>query len=461
MHTLAGAPPQHAPVPVPYSQPLCNIRQGRYICRDDLLALEAHSPTPQPQLPPQLVQITTPLHRRAWEDALSRHPDQAFARCIVQGLHRGFRIGPKSSPSRQKAKRNLRSAYEHPEIIDKYLARELQLGRVIKLHPSNAYHLPGFQISPIGVIRKHNHPNKWRLIVDLSAPEGRSVNDELVPELCSLKYSLINEAVTLIRNLGPGALMAKVDLRGAYRVVPVHPEDRPRLGMKWKDSIFLDAALPFGLHSAPKIFSAVADGLLWLLHSKGAVHSIHYLDDFLLLGPAGSPACAVALQEFLALCSHLGVPVTEEITEGPASTVTFLGIELDTVANQLRLPEDKRRELAELHHWMIGQPSPLLRRSGTKRDLLSLIGLLNHAASVVKPGRTFLRSLIDVSCSVKALDHHVHLRSKARADIVWWYTFLESWNGVSLLPAAKPSQVILLDASAVWGCGATWSGHWF
>ncbi len=116
-------------------------------------------------------------------------------------------------------------------------------------------------------------------------------------------------------------------------MVPVHPEDHPRLWMKWDDAIFLDAALPFGLRSALTIFSALADGLLWVLHSKAADQSLHYLDDFLLLGPAGSPAYALALQEVLALCAHLGVPVAEEKTEGPASTLTFLGIEINTVAN--------------------------------------------------------------------------------------------------------------------------------
>ncbi len=49
----------------------------------------------------------------------------------------------------------------------------------------------------------------------------------------------------------------------------------------------------------------------------------------------------------------------------------------------------------------------------------------------------------------------------ARADIAWWFTFLRSWNGVSLLPAAEPSQSILSDASGSWRCGATWNGRWF
>ena len=180
---------------------------------------------------------------------------------------------------------------------------------------------------------------------------------------------------------------------------------------------------PFGLRSAPKIFSALADGLLWILNSKGWDQSLNYLDDFLLLGPPASPKCAEALHSFLAFCNQLGVPVVKEKTEGPSTSLSFLGIQIDTKSLQLRLPEDKLRNLVTLlGKWMQDSPTLSPQRSGTKRDLLSLICLLSHAASVVKPDRTFIHSLIDESVSVKALDHHIHLSAKARADIAWWYT---------------------------------------
>ena len=253
--------------------------------------------------------------------------------------------------------------------------------------------------------------------------------------------------------------MAKLDLKDAYRVVLVHPQDRPLLGMQWRDGIFIDTALPFGLRSAPKVFSAIADGLMWMVHSQGFEHSLHYLDDFLLLG---SLTCAEALHSTLQLCNRLGLQVAEEKTEGPSTTITFLGIEIDSNLCQLRLPQEKLRDLTHsLGHWMSTGHGRKPRRTGTKRDLLSLIGLLNHAATVVRPGRTFLRSLIDASTSVKHLDHHITLRAQARADIAWWYTFVSSWNGRSILPEAEPSHFLYSDASGSWGCGAFAGNHWF
>lgn len=184
--------------------------------------------------------------------------------------------------------------------------------------------------------------------------------------------------------------------------------------MWWANSIYLDAALPYGVRSAPKIFSGVSNSLLWALHASGADLSLHYLDGFLLLGPPDSPACAKSLKSILSLCDFLGVPVAEEKMEGPSITPTISEIEIDTVLLQFRLPHDKLfHRMDRLAHWMRSGPNLVPRRSGTNRDLLSLIGLLNHAASVVQPGRTFLRSLINAASSVKPLDHHVHLSPRA------------------------------------------------
>ena len=261
-------------------------------------------------------------------------------------------------------------------------------------------------------------------------------------------------------------MMAKLDLRDAYRMVPVHPVDRPLLGMRWKGSVFIDCALPFGLRSAPKIFSALADALIWIVHTKGFPLSMHYLDDFLLLDPPNSQTCAAALVTTQQLCKELGVSVAEEKTEGPTTTLTFLGIELDSVKMQLRLPQVKLQNLtSQINYWMQNRSSsgdsPKPHHTGSKRDLLSLMGLLNHACSVVRPGRTFLHSLIDASTTVKHLDHHVTLRAKAKADIVWWHLFLQSWNGISILPEADPSHFVYSDASGSWGCGGYWKGQWF
>ena len=79
----------------------------------------------------------------------------------------------------------------------------------------------------------------------------------------------------------------------------------------------------------------------------------------------------------------------------------------------------------------------------------------------MKPGRTFARSLIDASTTVKSLEHYIQLNAQACADITWWHLFAQSWNGTSLLPSAEPTQVTYSDASGSRGCGALCKTQWF
>ena len=124
--------------------------------------------------------------------------------------------------------------------------------------------------------------------MDLSFPHSHSVNDGIDPHLCSLSYSRVDDAAPRILALRRGTLLAKMDIQSAYRLLPIHPDDRHLLGMRWRGSVSVDAALPFGLCLAPKIFSAVADALLWVMFCMVVSSAIHYLDDFLFCGPAGS-----------------------------------------------------------------------------------------------------------------------------------------------------------------------------
>ena len=86
-------------------------------------------------------------------------------------------------------------------------------------------------------------------------------------------------------------------------------QDRHLLGMKWDGEVYLDSALLFGLRSAPIIFTALANGLLWIMINQGIRAVLHYLDDYLLLGDPGTSECADALKLALRLCERLGVPV--------------------------------------------------------------------------------------------------------------------------------------------------------
>ena len=218
--------------------------------------------------------------------------------------------------------------------------------------------------------------------------------------------------------------------------------------------MYVDKALPFGLRSAPLIFTALATALLWIMKQKGVTNAVSYIDYFLTAGPPDSPECQVNADIMHQTCEEMGLPTEPEKDEGPATVIPFL----DSAALEIRLPEEKFSRLrAELARWRG-------RKACRKRELLSLIGLLSHACKAVRAGRSFLRRLIDLSMMAKQLDHYVRISRNARSDIEWWFHFCTLWNGVSMMMSMSSphtSAEVTSDASGSWGCGAFSGSSWF
>ena len=152
---------------------------------------------------------------------------------------------------------------------------------------------------------------------------------------------MVDTAIWHILNMGTGALLAKINIKHAFRLLPVHPADRHLLTMSWKGDLFIDTCLPFGLQSAPKLFNILADLLSWILKRKGIMPLIHYLDDFLTMGQVDSTACHNHLTAIKEVCQDLGIPLAIEKLEGPSQCITFLGITLDTQCMEAQLPSNK------------------------------------------------------------------------------------------------------------------------
>ena len=138
--------------------------------------------------------------------------------------------------------------------------------------------------------------------------------------------------------------------------------------------------------------------------------------------------------------------------------ISCLGLELDTIALEIRLPQEKLKLLkATLASWRG-------RKAAKKRELLSLVGTLMHASKAIRAGRAFTRRLIDLAKSVKRIDQFVRLSREARADIEWWHQFATNWNGTAMMVLAQTTRrqiTLTSDASGNWGCGAFSGRRWF
>ena len=152
-----------------HTQSIGNITpDGRYSYTNDLLSLRAAFPS-LVQLPAECSRIVSPLRAEVWEKHLQDHPDRDFVGYLLDGIRNGFWIGCHNSMGLRSSASNMLGAERHPKVVQEYLQNELQAGRIVPVPPRWCANV---HLSRFGVIPKKRQPGKWRLIVDLSSPDG-------------------------------------------------------------------------------------------------------------------------------------------------------------------------------------------------------------------------------------------------------------------------------------------------
>ena len=208
---------------------------------------------------------------------LKRHPDEDRVERVLHGLKHGYDIGFRGEFKETFPKNNA-SAFRHKHLlsasVDKEVARQHTAGPF--LHPPFVRN----HISPLGADIKPD--GTARLIMDLSQPKGESINEHISKEDFPTNYVHFDVATTLVRKMGRGCLLSKIDIKHAFRLLPVRPEDWPLLVYYWEGHYYVDLKLPFGARSSPSIFTDFADLLCWILTTNYKLVVIHYADDYLL-----------------------------------------------------------------------------------------------------------------------------------------------------------------------------------
>lgn len=222
-----------------------------------------------------------------------------------------------------------------------------------------------------------------------------------------------------------GSLLGKIDIQSAFKLLPIHPTNHHLLAICWKQRLYINTYLPFGLWSAPKLFNILADLLSWIILKQGTSSFLHNLDDFLTIGPPAYGICKQILNIITRTCEEFGVLLALEKVEGP-SFLPYLGIILDSSKMKAHLWPDKLTSIQqEMTSWQS-------KKKATKRQILSLIGSLHHEAKVVYHGRTFVSRTYATAAKVKELEYFTRLNMEFHSDLLWWHTFLTTWNGHSL-----------------------------
>lgn len=186
----------------------------------------------------------------------------------------------------------------------------------------------------------------------------------------------------------------------------------------------------------------------------------HMIDDFFFIGDKSSSDCERDLNQFISMCSDIGVPIKHEKTILPSTVITIYGIEVDSEVMESRLPLEKIEKIRN-------QLKIFTRKKKvTMTELRSLLGLLNFAISVITAGRAFLRRLTDLTMGPpKPHYYKVRLNKEARLDIKAWLVFIENFNNKSLIKDDKfitsDHLKLYTDAVGSLGFAGVLGSQWF
>lgn len=389
--------------------------------------------------------VTNPSDRSLRSGAIRRalrsYPDQSFVELLCNITENGARIGYEG-PKVRTRRANHASAYANTSAVTDAINKELNKGRLKVLDKLPEY----YYCSPIGLVPKKSDgvQTGWRLIFDLSCPEGRSVNDGIPKEYGAISYEALQWALDLVANIGPGAVMIKRDLKSAFRGIWVSFDDHWCLIFEWNGKYYVDMFLPFGLRTSPRIFNLFAEAIHWVLEQRHGWAVSHYLDDFFAAFPPASEITSRSTQ-FDEVLNEFGFTKAPEKDES-GCRVTHLGFVIDSIKMQVSLPPNK------LLRAQTAVASLLKHKSVSQNSLEETLGFLSHCCQVVPLGRPFLRQLFAL-LRRKARFRRTRLSSAAKKDLRWWQTFLARWSTISLIQISRPIHHISTDASGKKGIG--------
>ena len=371
-----------------------------------------------------LTRVHTLINVDAFENLLklSRY-DPGETEFLVEGLKNGFSLEYEGPHEVRRNSPNLRFMIGDKIDLWNKVIEEVNNKRYAGPFESVPYE--NYIQSPIGLVPKDNG-KKMRLIFHLSYPKNTkfSVNANTPYEKCRVVYKDIDHAIRrCIQELEQGGCyLAKSDLKSAFRILGIRPEDWPLLVMKAENPrdgkiyYFVDKCLPFGHAISCSLFQKVSDALTWIVKWKSGKENTNYLDDFFFTDCIRY-ACNRQVEIFLELCRTINFPYAADKTYKACTKLVFLGLLIDADLGLICIAIEKKRTCVR---------QKLLKKKKKKLiEIQKLAGYLNFLCKAIVPGRAFVRRLYYLCKGLEKPHHHTYLKKGVRQDLAMWHEFLQ------------------------------------
>ncbi len=270
------------------------------------------------------------------------------------------------------------------------------------------------------------------------------------------------EGLETVKNLvRKGDWMVKLDLKDAYLTVPILPAHQKFLRFVWRKRFYQFSCLPFGLSSAPRLFTKILKVVVAFLRERG-LRLVIYLDDILILNE-DKLKLESDFSFVVSFLESLGFLVNwEKTVSDPSQSIEYLGVIIDSLSMRFCLPEDKVAKIKNLCSKILSKTLVSLK------DLASVLGNLVWAISSVPFAQAHYRALQNFY--IRQIDHFrgdlsakCPLSDQSKQDLSWWVSYLDIVNGKPF-SSIDPDIIIHSDASLMgWGAcsnGITARGPW-
>ena len=334
--------------------------------------------------------------------------------------------------------------------------------------------------SPVPSTKPHL---RWRPVIDLNR-----LNTFLHVE----KFKM--ETPESIRtSLILGEWVSSIELSDTYLHIPIRPNSRKYLRFCYKSQVFQFTSLPFGLATAPQVFTMIVKEVKLMALSRGLrIHQ--YLDDWLIRSQSQEEA-QVNTQAVVDLTQSLGWIINQEKSELKPTQVFFvhrlrMGISREMaqtsgfdpttqvktcfdckmfdVSNWVAslngengpggTPSHEALSVSSQERWLKLQDLILLLKSKhvlTARCLMSLIGLLASTEKMVPEGRLHMRPfqfhLKEHWRYPQSLDNLLPWTEAIAAHLDWWQNPSNVMKGADLHPKDHSIQLFTDASHEGWG----------
>lgn len=336
----------------------------------------------------------------------------------------------------------------YPKSIEEALDFEKSINKLLEVNAiSRCTHEVGEFISSVFLVPKPNGDKRFKL------------NLKCLNKFVDNKHFKMEDYRTASKLITQNCYMASVDLKDAYFLLPIHNSHKKYLRFIYNDVLYEFNCLPFGLCTAPYVFTKLLKPVMEYLRLNGFI-SVIYIDDIFLIGNTFLE-CKNNVEATIKLLKDLGFLINmEKSSLKPHTQCKFLGFEYDSVNMQIKLPHNKILKIKDCIN-------KFLKLKGCKlREFARFIGILISACPAVQYSWLYTKSMekFKYHCLLKnpSYDQVVQLPSCLKIDMFWWLNHID--HSSNPLVCGNYDLEIFSDASSTgWGAYCNTKkcfGHW-